>query len=59
MQVDAGARSSENDRRMALMLVNARLKRMRRELHLVEKAINALTELSRARTSRNMRALSK
>jgi hypothetical protein len=32
---------------------------MRRELHLVEKAINALTELSRARTSRNMRALSK
>jgi hypothetical protein len=52
-------KSLENDTRVALRLANVRLKRLRRELYLIEKAITALTEISRARTSRNRRALAK
>ena len=59
IQADVVSKSLEHDRRVALMLVNTRLKRLRRELHLVEKAITTLTELSRARTSRSRRALGK
>ena len=55
----APGRRIENDRSVALMLVNARLKTLRRELHLIDKVITALTELSRARTSRNRRVLGK
>jgi hypothetical protein len=39
-----------------LTLVNARLKRLRRERRLVEKAILALTEVSRSRQSRERAA---
>ena len=35
------------------MLVNARLKKLRREHRLVERAIGALTEIVRVRSSRN------
>jgi hypothetical protein len=37
-------------------MVNVRLKRLRRERHLVERAIIALTEVSRVRGSRDRRA---
>ncbi len=40
----------------ASLLVNMRLKRLRRERHLVERAIIALTEVSRARESRDRRS---
>ena len=59
MQANVVAESLGNDRRVALMLLNVRLKRLRRELHLSEKAITTLTELGRARISRNRRALGK
>jgi hypothetical protein len=39
----------------SLMLVSARLKKLRRERHLVERAIIALTEVSRKRQSRDRR----
>jgi hypothetical protein len=37
------------------ILVSARLKKLRHERHLVERAIVALTEISRTRHSRNKR----
>jgi len=37
-------------------LVDARLKKLRREHHLVQRAILALTEISRTRQSRDRRA---
>ena len=40
----------------SLMLVNMRLKKLRGERHLVQRAILALTEISRARESRDRRA---
>jgi hypothetical protein len=45
-----------NDLGGFLTLANARLKKLRRERLLVERAIIALTELSRARHSRDRRA---
>jgi hypothetical protein len=39
-----------------LLLVDARLKKLRRERRLVERAIIALTEVSRTRESREIRA---
>jgi len=39
----------------SLVLVTARLRELRRERHLVERAIVALTEISRARLSRYRR----
>jgi hypothetical protein len=39
-----------------LLLVDARLKKLRRERRLVERAIIALTEVSRTRESRERRA---
>jgi hypothetical protein len=36
--------------------VNLRLKKLRRERHLIDKAINALTQLSKGRESRARRA---
>jgi hypothetical protein len=44
--------SPVNDVGRYLMLVSVRLKKLRRELHLVESAITALTEISQGRRSR-------
>lgn len=38
-----------------MMLVSKRLKRLRRERHLVERAIVALTEIARAREAKQRR----
>jgi hypothetical protein len=50
-------RSPGSDLGAFLALVTARLKGLRRERDLVEKAIVALTEISRARQSRYRRAM--
>jgi len=44
-------KSPVNDMDGYLMLVSLRLTKLRRELHLVERAITALTEISLARRS--------
>ncbi len=49
-------KSPGNDLDLGWMLVDARLKKLRRERHLVERAILALTEISRTRQSRDRRA---
>jgi hypothetical protein len=49
-------KSPGNDLDLGWMLVDARLKKLRRERHLVERAIVALTEISRTRQSRDRRA---
>jgi hypothetical protein len=46
-----------NDLGGTLTTVNMRLKRLRRERHLVERAITALTEISRVRELRDRRAI--
>jgi hypothetical protein len=43
----------------ALTAVSVRLKKLRRERYLIERAIIALTKISRARGSRKRRALRK
>jgi len=48
--------SSGKDRDAFLMVVNLRLKKLRRERQLVKKSIAALTEISRIRRSRERRA---
>lgn len=45
-----------NDLGGSMLLVDARLKKLRRERRLVERAIIALTEVSRTRESRERRA---
>ena len=54
-KVELGPKSPGNDLGGSA-LVSMRLKKLRREHHLVERAIIALTEISRARESRDRRA---
>jgi hypothetical protein len=49
-------KSLGNDFGGSMLLVDARLKKLRRERRLVERAIIALTEVSRTRESRERRA---
>jgi len=53
---DLAPQSSENDPGEFLAVVDMRLKKLRRERHLVERAIVVLTQISRARESRDRRA---
>ena len=55
-KVELAPKSPESGLGESLVLVTARLKKLRRERHLVERAIIALTEVSRARQSRDRRA---
>jgi hypothetical protein len=55
-RVELGPKSQGYDLGISA-LVSVRLKKLRRERHLIERAILALTELSRARESRVRRAL--
>jgi len=55
-KAELAPKSHGSDLGESLMRVNARLKKLRRERHLVERAILALTEVSRARQSRDRRA---
>ncbi len=54
-KVELGPKSLGNDLGGSTA-VSRRLKKLRREHHLVERAILALTEVSRARESRDRRA---
>jgi hypothetical protein len=56
MKSDFVSRSLGNDLGGSMLLVDARLKKLRRERRLVERAIIALTEVSRTRESRERRA---
>jgi hypothetical protein len=56
MKSDSVSRSLGNDLGGSMLLVDARLRKLRRERRLVERAIIALTEVSRARESRERRA---
>jgi hypothetical protein len=56
MKSDFVSKSLGNDLGGSMLLVDARLKKLRRERRLVERAIIALTEVSRTRESRERRA---
>ena len=56
MKSDFSAKSLGNDSGGPMLVVDARLKKLRRERRLVERAINALTEVSRNRESRERRS---
>lgn len=58
-KVDFAPKSAGNHLGGSWMLVEARLKRLRRERRLVQRAIIALTEISRARGSRERRSARK
>jgi hypothetical protein len=55
MKSDFVSKSLVNDLGGSMLLVDARLKKLRRERRLVERAIIALTEVSRTRESRESR----
>jgi hypothetical protein len=54
-KAELARKSAQNDLGESLALVSARLKKLRRERHLVERAIIALTEIAWARQSRRRR----